>query len=235
MPMNTISANFKPGVNHPNYLMRKGILEGMEKYAPALHGRLLDFGCGTMPYRSLFEHTQYTGVDYLAPGASTEGKVADFFYDGKTLPFENDSFDAVLSSEVFEHVFNLDDMLAELNRVLKPGGKMLFTCPFAFGEHEEPWDFARYTSFAIAALMERHGFRVVNYEKSGTSWDAITQLINVQYHRDVVEKVKHIPVVRTIFREIGYSFINISGMICSKILPSSQTLYMNNIVLAEKR
>ena len=126
-------------------------------------------------------------------------------------------------------------MLAELNRVLKPGGKMLFTCPFAFGEHEEPWDFARYTSFAIAALMERHGFRVVNYEKSGTSWDAITQLINVQYHRDVVEKVKHIPVVRTIFREIGYSFINISGMICSKILPSSQTLYMNNIVLAEKR
>ncbi|MBK8496718.1 MAG: methyltransferase domain-containing protein [Chitinophagaceae bacterium] len=83
------------------------------------------------------------------------------------MPFDNDQFDAVFSSEVFEHIFNLEEILPEINRVLKPGGKLLFTCPFAWPEHEIPYDFARYSSFGIKAVVERQGFTVIEQYKTG--------------------------------------------------------------------
>ena len=45
----------------------------------------------------------------------------DFFYDGKQFPFDSSEFDWVFSSEVFEHMFNIDEQLEEINRVLKQG------------------------------------------------------------------------------------------------------------------
>lgn len=50
-------------------------------------------------------------------------------YDGKTLPFEESSFDIIFSSNVLEHVSDLDSLLGECSRVLKPGGVMVHIVP----------------------------------------------------------------------------------------------------------
>ena len=105
-------------------------------------------GCGSKPYENLFVHAdKYIGCDVEVSGHNHSDSKIDYFFDGKKLPFSDGTFDAVVSFEVFEHVFNLPEILTEINRVTKEKGTLLISIPFAYGEHEIPYDFARYTSF----------------------------------------------------------------------------------------
>ena len=128
----------------------------IRQFAPQLQGRLLDFGCGTKPYRGLFTNvSEYIGLDFENEGHSHRNENIDVMYDGKTIPFADKHFDSVFSSEVFEHIFNLEQMIPELNRVMKKGAKLFVTCPFVWNEHELPNDYARYTQFALRHLLEK--------------------------------------------------------------------------------
>jgi len=138
---------------------------------------MLDFGCGSKPYKSLINADQYVGMDYQGQGHSHENEQIDVFYDGKMIPLESNSFDSVLSTEVFEHVFNLEEMLAELHRVMKPGAVMLISCPFIIAEHEAPNDCSRYTSYGLQKLLARKGFEIVHYQKIGTSVQTRMQML----------------------------------------------------------
>ncbi|USN54840.1 MAG: class I SAM-dependent methyltransferase [Candidatus Peribacteria bacterium] len=137
---------------------------------------MLDFGCGKKPYQSLFDYEQYVGVDIEVSGHDNSQHEVDYFWDGETLPFADESFDSILASEVFEHVFELDAVLDELSRVLKPGGFLVSTTPFCIHEHEQPYDFARYTSFGLQYLYEKHGFTVIQNEQYGSYASVILQL-----------------------------------------------------------
>lgn len=230
----TVNKNFNPGLTHPNYLMRKKLVEAIISISPMVKGKVMDLGCGSKPYRSLFTCDEYIGVDFENPGHPHLNEQVDVFYDGKTLPFENNSFDVIFSSEVFEHVFNLHELLVEINRVLRPGGKLIFTCPFAFPEHEQPNDFARYTSFAVNDLMKTNGFSIHTYIKSGNAVEALGQLRMIYAHLHVVSLFKNIPVIRQGVRLFTYTSINLWTIFWSKILPKADDLYMNNIVVATK-
>src|SRR5687768_4871090 len=105
MSIDKVPYEFNPGILHPIYLLRRGILKTIRKYIPQLDGTLMDFGCGAKPYRSLFNVKEYIGVDLYNPAHSHEDEPVDVFYDGKVIPFPDGHFDAVFSSEVFEHVF----------------------------------------------------------------------------------------------------------------------------------
>jgi ubiquinone/menaquinone biosynthesis C-methylase UbiE len=81
----------------------------------------MDFGCGKKPYKEIFGFDEYIGVDIEVSGHDNTQHDIDVFWDGKSLPFADNTFDSILASEVFEHVFELDAVLDELRRVLKPG------------------------------------------------------------------------------------------------------------------
>lgn len=239
--MNSISSKhrvpkeFNPGILSPTWITRQLLLDGVSKYSIQLKGRLLDFGCGAKPYRSLFQVDEYIGVDYKGEGHDHTNEEIDFFYDGKVLPFANDSFDSVFSTEVFEHVFNLDDMLIEINRVMKPGGKLLITCPFAICEHEQPNDFARYTSFAIRHMLIEHGFEIVQQEKLGTAQQALWQMRITYWNLHIIRLVRKIPVVRSAARFFINGGMNMAASVVNFMLPKAQDLYLNNLVLAKKK
>lgn len=230
-----ITKEFNPGIKMPNYLIRKRLLASIKEYSLLLNGKLLDFGCGSKPYRSLFKCEEYIGLDFESLGHPHNNEEIDIYYDGKTIPFSNNTFDAVFSSEVFEHIFNLENILKEINRVLKPGGKLLITCPFCFPEHEIPNDFARYTSFAIQDLLKRNNFDIQVYEKTGNTVEAIFQLWIIYLHLHLLSKLKNIPVIREIARIVVIIPLNILALASSKIFPVRKDLYLNNIVLASKR
>lgn len=197
-------------------------------------GKLLDFGCGSKPYRSLFQVDEYIGLDFENPGHPHVNEQIDVFYDGKRIPFADSSFDSVFSSEVFEHVFNLPEVLREINRVLKPGGLMLATCPFAIGEHEVPNDFARYSSYGLGALLVDHGFEPVVRDKSGNSVETVFQLWIMYIHQHINPVFRKIPVVRSGFRFISYTSLNLLALAFTKVLPDSRDLYLNNIFVCKK-
>lgn len=202
--------------------------------APQLKGRLMDFGCGKKPYQSLFKVDEYIGVDMENPGHSHVNESIDVFYDGKTLPFEDEYFDSIFTSEVFEHIFNLPESLLELNRVLKTNGLILITCPFAYCEHEAPNDYARYTSFAMKYMLSSNGFEMVSQIKTGNSIETIFQLWTTYVHLHILPVFRKIPLVRSVVR---YSFIGLTNLLAlffSKLLPSGKDLYLNNVVLCRK-
>src|SRR5215213_8673314 len=126
--------SFQPGFaavfSNTFLFIRRGLYRNIRELAPGLQGRLLDFGCGRKPFQNLFNVAEYVGVDVEQTGHEHSNSKVDVFYNGTALPFENASFDALFCSEVLEHVFNPDEILPEINRVLKPGAKALFTVPF---------------------------------------------------------------------------------------------------------
>lgn len=116
---------------------------------------VLDAGAGRSPYRRMFKHATYESADI----AQTDGKL-DYVCNLTDIPVEDGRYDRVLFNQVLEHVTDPPAVLAELYRVLKPGGQILCSCPLSFHEHQKPYDYFRYTKYGLRYLFEQAGFEV---------------------------------------------------------------------------
>ena len=216
---------------NPFYFARRGLCDGLGEFLSRLSGEVLDVGCGRQPYRHLTRATRYIGVDVDTPDTRALGLV-DVYYDGKKLPFADASFDALLCSQVLEHVFAPAEFMGELQRVLRPGGQLLLATPLAWDEHSQPYDYARYTSFGLRDLVERAGFEIVAQRKTCADFRAIAQLAS-----GYLFKVTH-----SRHRMLNHSVqlailgpLNLVGGLLSWLLPGNEDFYLDNIVLAKKR
>lgn len=118
-------------------------------------GAVLDVGCGEMPFRPLLPaNIRYTGLDVpesVAFGMSANQEIVAF--DGKTIPLPDNSHDVLLCTEVLEHAVDPVILIEEMHRVLRPGGVLFATVPFAARVHHAPYDFHRFTRFRLAAMF----------------------------------------------------------------------------------
>ncbi len=216
----------------PIYIIRRGLYRHISALAPRITGTVLDFGCGSKPYESLFtKATRYIGVDIGQSGHNHQTSKIDVFYDGNTLPFGNNTFDAVVCFEVLEHLFNAEHVLKEINRTLKDDALALFTLPFAWDEHEIPYDFARYTSFGIKHVLERAGFETIELRKSTTYFLAACQLLIAYFAQHVSPAnrlARHATQMTVIFP------LSLSAILLNKILPKRYNYFCNIVILARK-
>lgn len=136
------------------------------KLAP-LQGRLLDVGCGEMPYRTFLpKDVDYVGIDVPQAAAfSMQGNEEIISFDGCHIPFPDETFDTVLCTEVLEHAPEPAALIAEIERVLKPGGTLIATVPFSARVHYAPHDFHRFSKYALARMFA--AFPDVRIEERG--------------------------------------------------------------------
>lgn len=226
--------NFFPSIIgaffNPFYFARKGLYVHIKSLAPAIKASVLDVGCGSKPYRELFHCDEYIGMEIDTPEARLSKK-ADVFYDGIRMPFTEGRFDAIIASQVLEHVFEPDRFIKEINRILKPGGSLLITVPFVWDEHERPIDYARYSSFGLGYLLEKHGFQIVRSVKSLPDARLFFQLINCSIYK----KTCGYPLVlRMLATCTVMAAVNIVGEIVWRMFPKNPDLYLDNVVLARK-
>lgn len=214
----------------PFFIARQALSEAIKGCAGQASGKLLDVGCGTKPYRDYFNVSNYVGLDIDSEENRARG-TADFLYDGSGFPFDNAEFDWVLCNQVFEHVFNPKIFLAEIQRVLKPGGMLLLTMPFVWDEHEQPYDYGRYTSFGLNSLLEDAGFRILRHEKLVAGAGVLFQLTNAYLYKITLKMPK---VLRLFIRCTFMAGINIMGLCAQKLLPGNPDLYLDHCVLAIK-
>ena len=132
-----------------------------------LSGSLLDVGCGEMPFRALLPaNVSYTGMDIPTAESFGMRKSPDIVdFDGRIIPFPDGAFDNVLCTEVLEHVEDPAGLIAEMLRVLRPGGTLLVTVPFSARVHHAPYDFDRFTRFRISLLFRN--FEQFDVEERG--------------------------------------------------------------------
>jgi len=94
------------------------------------------------------------GDNWVSVDKYDQGEHIDYNYDVHDMPFEDASFDAVVCVSVLEHVTHPQDAIAELRRVLKPGGKIFVQLPFQFHYHADPDDFWRASPAGLRLWMQ---------------------------------------------------------------------------------
>lgn len=216
---------------NPYYFVKKGIYWGLKKNSRYISGRLLDFGCGNKSYQYLFNVDNYIGIDAYRIGHDHTREPIDVFYNGRDVPFKEKSFDSVLCIEVCEHLFDVDKAFSEINRVLRPGGIILITTPFIWEEHEQPFDFGRYTEFGLKDVLNRHQFEIISFEKCGNFIEVIAQMWNLYWFKKFFRRLAFL---RFIFIPILILPTNLLGTILSIVLPRNYDVYLHSVVVAKK-
>lgn len=138
-----------------------------------LGARVVDIGCGAKPFAELLAGTDHFGVDF-------DGRTAaDLVHDlGTPLPLPDGEADLVLLSEVLEHVPDPELVLAEAARLLKPGGQLFLSAPFAFPIHGRPWDYRRFTNYYFESVGAQLPLELLELEASNNVFTTPLQLVN---------------------------------------------------------
>jgi SAM-dependent methyltransferase len=129
---------------------------------------LLDAGAGEGKWAVHFPECQYIGLDAKVGDASWDFSGIQLEADlNREIPLESDSVDAIISIQVLEHLSHPQQALREMARVLKPGGHIFLTTPFSAPEHQQPYDFYRYTRYGLRHLCEQAGLEVLEIRPMG--------------------------------------------------------------------
>ncbi len=164
--------------------------QSIEGLVPHARGRMLDLGCSEAPYRELFEPRveRWIGLEYppaildkrpdLWDVLHIARRTIDLFGDATRLPFAGGSFDTILATEVFEHLPRPRLAIEECARVLRPGGKLLFTVPFSQPLHELPGDYYRFTPSILRAMIEEAGLEVIEIRPRGNFATSVGALLS---------------------------------------------------------
>lgn len=145
------------------------ITEAVREFAAGVPegARVLDAGAGEGAYKNHFGGRRYVGLDLGIGDGAWDYTGLDVVGDLSSLPFRDGVFDAALNIVTLEHVREPARVMAELARVLRPGGRLLLVVPHAWEVHQHPHDYFRYTRFGVELLAKGAGLRVVSLEAGG--------------------------------------------------------------------
>lgn len=180
--------------NLDRYYIRTSILKAVKSNLSKFCGSILDIGCGKMPYKNyILENSKvknYIGLDIENALEYDKSVKTDFVWDGKTMPFENESFDCAFGTEVLEHCPEPEIVLKEVLRVLKPEGVFFFTVPFLWNLHEVPHDEYRYTPFSLQRHLKNAGFKDIEIKALGGWHASMAQMLGLWVRRSPMSKRK---------------------------------------------
>lgn len=186
-----------------------------------LHGRLLDLGAGHAKYKGILSEQadQYFAVD-IAPGPNID-LVADIHNTG--LP--DASFDAIVCTQVIEHVKNPFRVLEEIKRLLRPGGVCFISAPFMYPYHPDPEDYFRFSTEGLRSFFNDGQYEIILCGQSGGFFSQLANAIKISF----------------VNRYEGFSFLN--GKIFGQLIHfltyldrfyRPKRIYCSSFILAKK-
>lgn len=149
---------------------RDVVVYATQKY---IHGRVLDFGAGSAKYKEIIKEKsdEYIAFDMIT------GSNIDVVGDVMHAPFNDKSFDTVVSTQVLEHVEKPWTVVEEMYRILKKNGICIATAPFMGPYHADPKDFFRYTVEGMKSLFQNSGFEIVESGSYGKLFTVLSEFI----------------------------------------------------------
>lgn len=133
--------------------------------------KILDAGAGSCPYKKYFSHTKYESTDFENIFEKSFKNKHTFICSLENIPKSNDSYNAIICTEVLEHVEYPSKVIKEFYRILKPQGKLFLSAPQSWGLHGEPHHYFNFTKYGLISLFNNAGFRIVFIKpKGGLFW-----------------------------------------------------------------
>lgn len=220
-------SDLKPSIFQFDYLhyqsLSRDIARGFIKIRKKIHKKkltIVDVGCGHKPYLPLFApHAKmYIGVDI-------DPAVADVVVQGEKIPFNNDSFDLVVSFQTLEHCDDPGKVVSEMHRVLTPSGFALVSTHGAWIYHPNPNDYYRWTEEGLVKLFSN--FSSVSVKSNLGTVGSLLQLINIELY---TVSCKNIVLKLPLYGVI--TLLNMLGRVVHSFGASNFTL--NYLVIAKK-
>ncbi|HKR07353.1 MAG TPA: methyltransferase domain-containing protein [Bacteroidia bacterium] len=148
--------------------------------------RLLDAGAGEQKFKKYCTHLNYVSQDFAQykPEEKKEGLQMETWDYGKldiisdiaSIPEPDKSFDAILCTEVFEHIVNPIEAIKEFARLLKPGGHAIITAPFCSLTHFAPYHFySGFNTYFYEKCFKDSGFEIIEMTPNGNYFEYIAQ------------------------------------------------------------
>lgn len=182
-----------------------------------------------MPYRAVIERSAacYDGLDIepRTAGVRYTCSVSDM------APVADTSYDTVLCSEVLEHLADPAAALREINRVLKPGGKLILSVPFLGRLHEEPHDYYRFTKHGLICLLSAAELEPFSLSTTGS----VAGFRGHQVSTVLVGATWHIPVFGWIAYGVNAVLVVLPSLLADRLVgPIREKLPLGYVVVAVK-
>lgn len=228
---NVFLKNFIKGLNNANY-RAEFIKNQLNKIDDGQ--LLLDAGCGSSPYKKYCSHLKYKSQDFGLYKSDLKetffsskeeygyGKL-DYVSDIWNIQEKDNFFDAILCTEVFEHIPYPIETVREFSRLLRSGGKLILTAPSNSLRHFDPYYF--YPGFSdnwFKKILEENNFKIKLIEPVGDYYSYLkVEIARTMAHHSFLSKIILLP-----------SLIYFSNK--KKTEDSVNTLCMGYHVVAEK-
>jgi len=144
--------------SRPQFWARRPFFQSL---APLLRGKVLDVGCGLGEF-SRYYPGEYCGIDsnrFCVEYLQAQGLDCQVGF-AEQIPYPDGSVDGVLLSHVLEHLDQPQQAIAEIRRVLKPGGTLLVITPLQAGFKKDPTHKIYYQAANLNPLLQAEGFTV---------------------------------------------------------------------------
>ena len=145
---------------------------------------ILDAGAGELKFKPDCDHLHYVAQDFgQYEGTGDEGLQTgewdnarlDIVSDITDIPVNDESFETLLCTEVLEHIPDAVSALKEFSRILKPGGTLLITAPFASLTHFAPYHFCGYNKYWYQHHLPKLGFDIEALDHNGSWFHFVAQ------------------------------------------------------------
>jgi ubiquinone/menaquinone biosynthesis C-methylase UbiE len=206
-------------------------------------GTILDVGSGPQPFKKHCSHLHYVSQDFsqYSPEENPSGlhlenwqySKQDIISDILSIPREDSSFDAILCTEVFEHIPSPIDAIKELSRLLKPNGFLILTAPFCSMTHFAPYFYySGFSRYFYETHLAENNFEIMELSPNGNYFRYVMQ--ETARFNGMAEKYcgKKLSWLENIIFRITYKII---AKYEQKDLHSSETLCFGLHLLCRKK
>jgi len=222
----------EPLVGKLNEKTREEWLEKVLKNIPSGYS-ILDAGAGEQQFRKFCAHLEYVSQDFaqykpekLKSGLQMDkwdyGQL-DIVSDIASIPVDNESFDVVMCTEVFEHIVNPLEAITEFSRILKKEGYLILTAPFCSLTHFAPYHFySGFNKYFYETELQKNGFEIVELVPNGNYFEYLAQEINrlpnmaKKYSGKVLDKfeVDNIRQLKVLLQNLSDNDSNSAELLC---------------------
>ncbi len=126
-------------------------------------GRLLDYGCGIGDLLALYTNAVGVDINEYCVEYCNSRELEAYHIEADTLPFAAESFGTVILDNVLEHLPEWRPVLAEIFRVLEPGGRLILGVPGKKGYSSDDTHTHFYEEKELTAVCSEAGFRTAEF------------------------------------------------------------------------
>lgn len=189
---------------HPQFIINRLAHQAIHEAEIYARGDLIDIGCGRMAHRKELEKVTSSYVGFDHPKLSKlypSPRKPDLYGDAMKLPIKDNTFDTALLLQVLEHLDNPQKALDESYRILKKNGYIIISVPFMYPIHDAPYDYYRFTEYAIKKMIKQTGFKIIKLETGGNFFEFWLQSLIVYLFKKIDVNIRK--------REISIEYIYI--------------------------